>query len=185
MMPVDIQAQYLNVEVDIVAQTIGNIGIDLKAATVEKINVDISAQTIGNLTIDIDAQSVGIYTQPEWAAKELIDKNFIATATNLTFGQLAYGSYTVPGTKALYLCGMSFSIYASASADADINQMGMAYLYNETDIIVLAALGGNGGGGIAFTKPIRVAANKEFRYYCASYANHEASVIITTWGYEL
>ena len=206
-MPVDIQAQYITLDIDIVAQSVGNLTIDIAAQTIGNLavnlaasaitlnvklaasavtlNVDITAQTVGNLNFDIKAQSVGIYSQPEWAAKIGTDKNFKATAANIGFGSSGIGTYTVPTGKTLYLCGLSFAIRAYAEANGDLNQIGRAILENLTDAISLAELGGNGGNGVVFSKPIPVATGKQIRYGVVVYANHTCNIYVTAWGYEV
>lgn len=185
MMPVDIQAQYLTLDIDIVAQTVGNIAIDLAAQSVGNILVDIKAQTIGNLTIDLEAQSIGIYLIADWSALQSTDKNFIASGTDIATGDNAYGSYTVPSAKTLYITGFSFRISANAAASRDLNQMGWGYLYNQTDGISLAVLGGNGGNGLVLSKPAVIVGDKVFRYYVYNMANHNCDIDITAWGFEI
>ena len=185
MMPIDIQAQYVTLDIDIVAQSVGNIAIDIAAQSAGAISVDITAQTIAQLDINIDAQNVGVYLQPEWAAKTGIDKNFLLTASNKTYGQYTEGAYTVTSGKTLYICGASFAIQASAAANADLPQIGYVNLMNYTDTIYLAYIGGNGGGSVTFPKPVSVAGGKSFRYYLQVFANHACEAELSIWGYEI
>lgn len=214
MMPVDIQAQYITLEIDIVAQTVGNIAIDIAAQTVGNLAVNIAAAAatlnvsiasiaggvtfnIGTITgtvtvsvtgtahIDIETQSVAVKNQAEYAALTGVDKNFSTTADNKATGQSVYGSYTVTTGKTLYICGLSFVICAYAAANADLNQIGHGYLNNYTDGLNFGDLGGNGGGSIVFSKPIAIAAGKEFRYYCVNLSNHACNLYIAAWGYEV
>jgi hypothetical protein len=46
-------------QMDIAAQSIGNIAVDIAAQTLGTVSVDLSANSLGNLTIDINAQSIG------------------------------------------------------------------------------------------------------------------------------
>ena len=207
MMPVDLQAQYITLEIDIVAQTVGDITVDIAAQTIGNLavniaasaitlnvaiassavtfNVDITTQTLTTLKIDIKAQSVAIIDQPNWAAINATDKNFILASGGLAWSANAYGTYTVPANKTLYLCGMAFTSYAGSAADADSNQMGMIFLFNVTDSVNLPCLGGNGGGSVVFSKPIKVAANKQLKYAVYNWANHNVIMWASVWGYEL
>ena len=207
MMPVDIQAQYLTLEIDIVAQSVGDITVDIAAQSIGNLavniaasaitldinvassditlNVDIKAQTIATLAIDIDAQSVAIIDQPNWAAINATDKNFTTNAGSKTFGQNSYGTYTVPTGKKLYMCGMSFGINATSGTDGDLNQVGACYLQNVTTGIYIGWVGGNGGGGITFPKPIPISANQQLYYSVVTFANHTVNIWMTCWGYEL
>ena len=58
MMPVDIQAQYVTLEIDIVAQSVGNIAIDVAAQTIGNIGIDIKAQTLAQLNINLAASAI-------------------------------------------------------------------------------------------------------------------------------
>lgn len=185
MMPVDIQAQYMTLEIDIVAQTVGNISVDLAAQTIGNIVVDINAQTVGNLTIDIEAQSVGVYLQPEWAALQEDDKNFYATLANSGWGYSVYATYTVPNGSTLYICGFSFSIWATNEVDYIDFLYFRAYIMNYTDTIAYGNIGGIGGGSVTFTKPVVIPENKVFRAYGYNYSGALCDFVINAWGYEL
>jgi hypothetical protein len=63
--------------------------------------------------------------------------------------------------------------------------MAYAGLVNTTTGIQLAFLGGNGGGGIVFAKPIAVASGQVFSYSVINQSNHATSLGITVWGYEI
>jgi len=56
--PVDAVTGY--VQVDITAQSVGNLGVDIKAQSVGNIAIDIAAQTVGNLNVNIAAQAADI-----------------------------------------------------------------------------------------------------------------------------
>lgn len=214
MMPVDIQAQYITLEIDIVAQTIGNLTIDIAAQTVGNLAVNIAAAAVtlnvsiasvaggvtfnigtitgtvtvsvtGTANIDIHTQSVSVKNQAEWAALTGVDKNFMVSGDNIAFGSGVEGTYVVTTGKTLYICGMSFLITAVNAADANANQIGMVLLSSYTPTIYLAYLGGNGGGGITFPKPLAVASGKTFSYSVASRANHYTNLRLTVWGYEV
>jgi|GEM_PF-6102944 len=207
---IDIAAQSVgNIDINIAAQT-ANLDINIAAAAVTldiniasqaaSLNVNIAATnvtldvevqnasitvTATNLSIKIDAQAVGVYLQPEWAAKERKDKNFSFMAMNLAVGATGNAYYTVPADKDLYLCGFSFEIYATNNADKNNNQIGAISLYNLDTTTTLAWLGGNGGGGVVFAKPILVPEGEQLRYSWSNRSNHVASGYVTVWGYEV
>jgi len=183
MIPVDIQAQYVTLDIDIVAQTVGNIGIDIKAASVGNIGIDIKANTLGNLTIDIEAQSIAVYAGAEWNVKAGDGKTLVVSGTGYTFGSSGYVSYTVPTGKTFYITYMSFNIFAAAAENAELNQMGTCYLYNQTDSADIAFIGGNGGASVSFPAPHLVAADKEVRLNIGCKANHECNMNASCGGY--
>ncbi len=207
MLPVDIQAQYVNLSVDIVAQTIGNIAIDIAAQSVgnismniaaqslESLSVDITAQTIGNLsidlaaqsignvTIDIYAQSIGINLQPGWAAEQGTDKDFDATTANVATGSYVAASYTVPAGKALFITCISGKSFGSAAADRDKDQM--CELRMEIDGTPVVYIGGNGGAIATFSKPYKVAAGEEMELFTYNRANHNCDLSVAGNGYEV
>ena len=185
MLPVDIQAQYVTLEIDIVAQTVGNIAIDLAAQSIGNLAVDINAQTIGNLVIDIEAQSIGLYLQPEWASKEGVDKNFYFFTNNLEPQLDAGANYTPPAYKTLFICQLSFSLCADKVADADKNQIGVGIIDNVSDSLRLIRLGGNGGGGITFTKPFAIPGGKQMWYGGFNYSAHTCNLGVAVHGYEI
>ncbi|GAI85937.1 unnamed protein product, partial [marine sediment metagenome] len=56
---VNLAASTVTLNVDLVAQTVGNISVDLVAQTVGNISVDLVAQTVGNISVDLVAQTLG------------------------------------------------------------------------------------------------------------------------------
>jgi len=192
MLPVDIQAQYVTLEIDIVAQSVGNIAIDIAAQSIGNLNVNIAASAVtmnvavsGTANINITAQTVALANQAEWAAQKGAGVNKTAFGEEVATGGNAYTSHTVATGKTLYICGLSFYIFATAPADGDKNQIGYAYLRNHTDNKELAYIGGNGGGGITFPKPIELVAGKVLRAYVVNWSNHVCDIGVSTWGYEL
>lgn len=193
MMPVDIQAQYVTLEIDIVAQTVGNIDINIAAQSIDKVavniaasavtldiniktsaitlNVDITAQTIGNLTIDIKTQSVGVYTEPDWQVAAGKQKQLCGSTSSLAVdGSGNAINYTVPGGKTLKAYGLAFNVYAATAEDRDKNQIG--YVALSLGATALIQLGGNGGGALCFSAPIRYTAGQQCRVVGYNKANH-------------
>ena len=132
----------------------------------------------------IIAQSVGVYLQPEWAAKEGLDKTFFVSLGNKTFHQYGHADYAVPTGKTLYLTAMSFQSSASNAADADKNQMAVIYLF-DTVSGNLGILGGNGGGAVVFEKPVVVGGGHTLQLYGLSQSNHAIDMTGCAWGYEV
>jgi hypothetical protein len=173
MLPIDIQGQYITLEMDIVAQTIGNI------------TIDIAAQTIGDLEITINAQAVGIYLMPGWTALQGEDKDLDTAIVGLSAFTSSYGSYTVTAGKTLYITDVSFSIDANAAADGDKPQHGKIWLENDTDGQSLLWIGGDGGGGMPLSKPIKVASEKVLRIHGFNKANHDLNIYVSVKGFEI
>lgn len=170
MVPIDVQGAYIMMPVDIQAQYM-------------TLNIDITAQTIGNLTIDVEAQSVAMFIGAEWNIKEGNGKTLNVSGVNYGFGDSGYISYTIPTGKTYYITYLSFGNRASAAENADLNQMGGAYLWDQTDSKYLALIGGNGGGGVSFPAPLELATGKELRLYVVNRANHDCDPNACCGGY--
>lgn len=90
--PISIVAFTVTLDVDIVAQTVGDLNINIAASDIT-LNVDITAQTVGNLavniaaavTLDIDivAQTVGNLAVNLAASAITLDINIASTAVTL------------------------------------------------------------------------------------------------------
>ena len=173
---INIKTSAITLNVDITAQTVGNLAVNIAQAIT--LNVDITAQTVGNINIDIDAQSVGIYLQPEWAAKTEVNK-IIQRANE------GYTDYSVPAGKTLYIGSLSFSHVATSGEYAELNQMGFIDFRDQTIPLVLAALGGNGGGAVTFATPLVVPGGHTARLYFANGSDHTTTGLATAVGYEL
>lgn len=145
----------------------------------------VTVSVTGTANIDIKTQSVSIKNQAEWSALAGTDKNFSLNGINEPSGEVIHGSYTVTTGKTLYICGLSFYIYAYAAANGELNQIGCAFLNNYTNTTDLAYIGGNGGGSITFPKPIPLEADKVLRYYVGNESNHNCTMGVTAWGYEV
>lgn len=137
------------------------------------------------LPVDWQSQFAGVFLQPDWTALQGTDKNFRIAAANLPIGSSIDGEYPVPEGKTLFITGLSFFIVGSAPADRNNNQMGFAELYNLTTATYLAELGGNGGNGISFSKPLVIDGGETFMYLIYNRANHLVNAELTVWGYEI
>jgi len=182
MMPVDIQAQYVTLDIDIVAQTVGNIAVDLVAQTMGDITVDIKAQTIGNLTIDIEHQSVGVYTQPEWAVLQELEKTLACYNLSRAWGQGETIEYT-PSGKDFYIKSVSFLIFAAGSGDYD------HFLYGAVAVSVEDGsgiyIGGLGGNAIRLDDPLACPDGKKVTCQISNQSNVTCSVYLCVSGYEV
>jgi len=185
MMPIDIQAQYVTLDIDIVAATVEKVKVDLVAQTIGNIGIDIKANTLGNITIDIETQSVGIYNMPEWAAKENTDKDFHTRQADQTSGNTIYVSYTPPGDKTLYITHFSASQMKTALGESANNEFTEGWIVDITATKYYAALGGNGGFGADFTKPIVIPGNHEVQFSQRNRAGHNADMRVSANGYEV
>ncbi len=137
---------------------------------------------------DFEGNKSGLYLKPEWAAKEGTDKTFIAGGVMASFSNYVVFNYTVPVGKVLYLNAASFSLYATAVANADHNQIGAAVIYNATVPAIpvdLAYLGGNGGGAIVFPKPVILKAGEVLVGQLVSKADHSCTGWLSVSGYEV
>ena len=191
-MPVDIQAQYVTLNIDIVAQTVGNIGIDIKAQTVGNINVNLAASDVtinvavtGTANIQITAQTVGIYLQPEWAAKTGVDKDFDALSTDKPWLGSASGTYTVPAGKTLYITDCSFFIRPVNEYDASRPLYFIGYLYNDTTGATFARISGIGGAVKVFSKPGTIPENEVFAYAIYSTSMVKTDIAVHANGFEV
>ena len=195
MLPVDIQGQYLTLDIDIAAQSVGNIAVSIAASEVTlniniqsseiALNVDISAQSIGNLTIDIQAQSVGVYLQPEWAAKQGIDKNIRGLANDEGWGGSLKVAYTVPEGKTLYITLVTAGGRANEEADGSKIQNIRVVLFNQTTETFVLETAGEGGVVVPLAKPVAVAEEEEINLFAYNYAAHHSNLYGTIMGYEV
>lgn len=134
---------------------------------------------------DFTGPKVGVYLQPAWAAKEGTDKNFQGSSVNEAWTNGPNILYTVPAGKTLYLITLSFLICANAEADADKNQIGIAYVYNVTTATPLVDIGGNGGGFCSLNKPIVITGGQEVQIAAINKANHAVDIQVSAQGYEV
>lgn len=172
MIPIDIQGAYIMMPVDIQAQYVN-------------LNIDIVAQTVGDINIDIDAQSVGIYLTADWNVLQGNAKSVVFGSSNLASFAQDYADYEVNANKTFWITQVSFEVNAYASEDADKHQMGSVYLKNQTAGIIFCQLGGNGGGAMTLTAPIKVTAGQTVRVVVTNKANHAANIVANYAGFEL
>jgi hypothetical protein len=126
----------------------------------------------------------GLYLQPEWAARQGIDKNFLISGASKANGEYAETQYIVPSGKTLYLTQATFGLWATAAADADNNQIGDFWIYDYDELEYPAILGGNGGNQVVFSKPIVVEAGVKVGMGITNRANHTCDLWGACLGYE-
>ena len=134
---------------------------------------------------DFSSTAVDVVLRPEWAAKEGTDKKFRIYGSNKTYGLGAELEYGIPSGKTLYITGLSFSIYASGAADADLNQIGRCYLYISPLTTPKVVIGGNGGGIGLLNTPLVFKAGETLVLGVTSWANHACEIFTSAWGYEV
>lgn len=158
IMPVDIQAQYVALDIRIKSQEV-------------------------TINIDIDAQSVGVYLQADWAAKEgnavQVRDIGLNKATSLGIDL----SHPVNAGKTFFINGFSGASYAFAPADRDKNQMCWGTLLVDEEYKI--DVGGNGGFSIALATPIVVPGGSIVTAHIRNWANHDCTVSGTIIGYEI
>jgi len=187
---INVKSQTANINVNLAASGI-TLDINVKSQTAN-INVKIAASDVtvtvsvtGTAQVNLYAQNVGIYLKPEWEAKEGNDKNFAGTATNQAPGVELVIYYTAPTDKTLYITQVAFAVFATNAADADKPQMCTSRIHNVTGTTPLWHQGGNGGGGLSFTKPLAVPWPQQVGFYCRNGSNHNCSLFIVAGGYEI
>jgi len=133
---------------------------------------------------DYSGMKVDVVSRPEWAAKEATDKNFLGTATTQARLGSATVIYAVTSDEALYITQLACAIYATAAADADLNQMGSMRVYDATDGVALFVQGVNGGAGIPFNKSLVIPTGHTVWIQAYNLSNHNCELVISAGGYE-
>ena len=107
--PISLNIAHLtgNIPIDIAAQTVANLNVNLAAvAATLNVNADIVAQTVGNIGIDLAAQSIGNIDVALAASNVVMDFNIKAQAVvlNMKFSDQSAGvmSQTDWATKSAY-----------------------------------------------------------------------------------
>jgi len=184
-LPVDIQAEMCVIRMDIVAQTIGNIAMDIAAVSIGEISIKCGDVT-GNVNITIaSAQKVGLLLQPEWAAKEQIDKDFWNSEENKGIGTQTKVGHLVPAGERLYITHIGGTIVGQSDADRDKNQICEVSIWDDTDEEYVFAAGGNGGVFSNFSKPLAIDGGHDVYFMINNYAGHTVSMRVAASGYEV
>ena len=133
--------------------------------------------------INIQAQSAGIFLQPEWSARQGIDKDLIAFNCSQGYNGYGEGTYTVATGKTLFITGVEACCFASLTDDMDLAQHFWARLLIGTT--VKCSFGGDGGGIANLTKPIVVDAGEKLTYRINVRAKHLCDIFLSVHGYEV
>jgi hypothetical protein len=134
---------------------------------------------------DYEGDKQRVYLAPEWAAKEAVDKNFLAYLASGDFGDGPNIDYTVPADKTLFITQVGWSCLAAIAANGELNQMCSLLVYNATTVTFVWDVGGNGGGSSIFNKPITVTTGQRVIIYCTNKSNHACEMYVTAGGYEV
>ena len=157
-----------------------------------KVPMDLQGQTLtldmnikaadAKVGIHIEAQSVGVYLQPEWAVLQGEAKTFVASGAAAS-GANQYVQYTVPAGKTLYITLVTFSSRGSLAADRDKPQMVRADIIDDAYTVFYE--GGNGGGGLALTTPLKCDAESDMYFRVTNWSNHDCDIAGLFRGYEI
>jgi len=148
-------------------------------------SIDVFSQTLAELVIKIAAQTTGIYLQPEWSAKEEIDKSFAGNTQNMAWEDVGIIEYTVPTGKTLFLSGASLSIRATDPVDYDHFLYALLEIDYGIPATKLCYLGVLGGGSITFPVPRVIPAGETLKIRYRNEANVDCDIFVTAWGYEI
>lgn len=159
-------------------------GFNLQAQEAD-LTVDIAAQTIESIKINITAQSVGVFLQADWAALHITDKNINGDEGDVAVDGVLHVFYEIPANTTFFACGMAFNIDGYLAADRDKNQIGKLLLGITGPPELIAGFGGNGGGGMTFSKPIAMDSGRYVDLQLSNRANHAVNLHASCWGYEI
>jgi len=163
-LPVSIIAQIIEkLKVDIVAQTLAELKIDITSQTLPELDVNIAASAVildvniassaAVVDIDISAQTISVKLVPDWGAIQAEDVDVYGTKAAASGSYVQVLSYTVPTGKTLLIYDWSIAIYGS---DGQV----VAYMYNNTDDLIINVGGGARGFQTPLSKPKRIGAGK-------------------------
>lgn len=190
-MPVDIQAQYVTLAVDIKAQTLSQVNINIAAQTLGQLNVNIAASAItmnvavtGTANISVTAQTVGVYLQPEWASKEGKEKGWLYSGSQKPPAGTVEGEYVVNAGKTLFITSIQASCHAYMAADGDKLHSFRAYVHDSADNFDLM-FGGVGGGSVDLGKSLRVDGGGSVYATVTNTSNHDCNLSVSWQGYEI
>ncbi len=124
-----------------------------------------------------------VVSRPEWAAKQATDKTFLASGTSVAAGNGISIQYTVPAGRKLYLSDGQCSSHATATADADLNQMTDLAAYGPL-VAHLSQAGGNGGVILGWRKPWVATAGQLVTMLANNRSGHTCDMSMRFAGWE-
>lgn len=175
---VDIVAQSVgNIDIDIAAQSVGNLAVNIAAAAVT-LDVDVVAQTVGSITIDIEAQSVAVYNPPDWSGLQGDDVDLVGT-----YSAAGSGSTVVVASRTV-TTGKTWVVYAfQAACDGAAGNI-LGWLWDNTDSVTLSACGGAQGFVAGLPKPILFTAGHVIQFKAIQFTGGNATIFGCVYGYE-
>ena len=212
VIPISIDAATVSLDVDIVAQTVGNLAVNLAASAIT-VNVDVVAQTVGNIAVNLAASAITLDINIKTSAITLNVDITATTIGNLTIDIEAQsvGVYMQPewaslqgidknlfGTKASLASGTNWGVisytvpagktlYVCAFGFACLNVVCsmFGFIWNNTTTTSLAIIGGTQGNGMVFNKVISVPQNNAVHLILNQLSGGVADVSGFMLGYEI
>jgi len=209
--PISIDAVTVTLDVDIVAQTVGDLNINIAASDIT-LSIDIVAQTVGDIAVNLAASDITLDINIKSAAVTLNVDITATTIGNLTIDIEAQSVavYNPPDWASLQgdsvdlsglvtpaapnveqliatrnvTSGKTWVIYAYSIMLYDESGNIAGYIWNDTDNVVLAAGGGCQGFSVTLPKPVRVASGKNVDLYATQYGAENGSIYGCIYGYE-
>lgn len=186
--PISIDAVTVTLNVDIVAQTVGNISVNLAASAITlnvnlaassiTLNVNLSSQT-ANINISFEDQSVAVFDAAKWFAHNA-QHIFVNATASVSLGvETTLASRTVPTGKTMFIIGFS----VGSRAEPPINTLDA---FVKIDTVATAACGGDVGLGFILDTPVRATAGQvvALRVYIDSATPGAATLRGAFWGYD-
>lgn len=134
---------------------------------------------------DFEGGKAKVYSVGEWAAFEGEVVSLLIYWTGRAIAAYGYEEYTVTEGKTLYVVACSLAVWATLDEDKDNFQHFYILIRDQTDAVILATIGGEGGGHYQFDLPIKVPSGNTIRLTVYNYANHTISGYGLLRGYEI
>ena len=150
-----------------------------------------SVYITGTPNINIYGQSVAIKTQGEWAPQAGQQKYLSSGLTGADIGANTAATifnYAVTSGKTFYITYASFMAWDMATGTPAGLPVGMDiadYDPSTGNIVRLVFLGGNGGGGISFPTPVKVAGGHQIYVHGFNPCEMTLRFLASFGGYEL
>ena len=147
--------------------------------------IDVQHQTV-NVKTNFKEQEVGVYSQPEWATKEGIQKSDSIFGDEVAEEGSPYSDYVVTTGKTLYITQLSGMLVPSPPEGVpDLDPMAVG-VTDTTASIEYFRVGGDGGCGMALPSPIKIPSGHNVRLHVYNCAPYTVSILVGWWvGYEI